>query len=95
MAKTQTITCINKDDRNDPYESITHVGGKNSDGTSWKETQQQIIKDIDSGEWEYYVGTGSNRVRVVTAESPYGNRYIKTEADDTTSNNLLSLPECH
>tara|TARA_Y100001978_G_C23444819_1_gene314768 strand:+ start:35 stop:379 length:345 start_codon:yes stop_codon:yes gene_type:complete len=94
LAKTQTIRCINKDDRKNPYERITHVGGVNPDNSRWKEPQEKAIQEIDSGGWVYFVGTGDNRVRVVTAVSPYGNKYLKTEADGKEPNNLLSLPEC-
>tara|TARA_B100000315_G_C14460223_1_gene533382 strand:- start:167 stop:457 length:291 start_codon:yes stop_codon:yes gene_type:complete len=93
-AKTQTIRCINKDDRKNPYERIINVGGKNADGGRWKQSQQQTIRDIDPGAWEYFVGSGRDRVKVITAISPYGNKYIKTEADGKEPNNLLSLPEC-
>lgn len=94
MASTQTIRCINKDDRQNPYERITHVGGTNPEGGRWKQTQQQTITDIDTGAWVYYVGEGQNRVKVITAISPHENKYIKTEADGLEPNNLLSLPEC-
>ena len=94
MAKTQTIRCIKKDDRQNPYERITHVGGTNPNGKSWKQSQQQTIRDIDYGEWVFHVGEGANRVKVVTALSPHRNKYIKTEADGQEPNNLLSLPEC-
>lgn len=94
MPKTQTVRCIKKDDRKNPYERITYIGGTNPDGSRWKTPQQEAVQDIDSGEWEYFVGTGNNRVKVITADSPYGNRYIKTEADGKEPNNLLSLPEC-
>ena len=94
MASNQTIRCINKDDRQNPYERIINVGGTNSDGGRWKQSQQQTIREIDAGEWVYYVGEGQNRVKVITSISPYDNKYIKTEADGKEPNNLLSLPEC-
>ena len=94
MVLTQTIRCINKNDRLNPYERIVNVGGLNPNGTRWKQSQQQTVHDIDSGTWEYFVGEGSMRVRVETAPSPYGHRYIKTVSDGKEPNNLLSLPEC-
>lgn len=93
MANTQTIKCINKDDRENPYERIISVGGTSKDG-NWKISQKAVIKHIESGEWEFFVGQEPIRVRVVVADSPHGHKYIKTEADGKEPNNLLSLPEC-
>ena len=94
MAKTQTILCINKDERKNPYERIEYIGGTNPAGGRWKTSQQEAIREIEADEWQYFVGQGSNRVKVVVAISPYDNKYIKTEADGKEPNNLLSLPEC-
>jgi len=94
MTKTQTIRCINKDDRLNPYERITHVGGTNPDGGRWKIPQEKAIGQISRGEWQYFVGTGNNRVEVIVVTSPYGNYYLKTKSDGKEPNNLLSLPEC-
>lgn len=94
MAKTQTIRCIIKDDRLNPYERIQQVGGTNSDGSRWKQSQQATVRDIDSGEWEYWAEGGGRRAKVITATSRFGHRYIKTEADGEEPNNLLSLPTC-
>lgn len=87
------ITCINKDDRNNPYERITHVGGT-TDGKAWKITQQEAIRTIEDGKGSFYVSRGGRTVNVVVAKSQYGNKYLKTEADSNEPNNLLSLPEC-
>ena len=92
MPKTAEIKCINKDDRMDPYERITHVGGY---GTSqWKLTQRDAIGMIERGEWGFFVTAGGNPVWVVVAISRFGNKYLKTQADGDEPNNLLSLPEC-
>lgn len=88
------VRCINKDDRKDPYERITHIGGVNDDGKNWKITQRQAIDGIKEGKWSFYVQKNGQRVNVVVAVSRFGNEYIKTEADGAEPNNLLSLPEC-
>ena len=88
------VSCINKSDRYDPHERIKNIGGINDDGTQWKLTQEQAIKDIEAGKYSVYVSVQGKTVRVVVAKSQYGNKYIKTEADGDQPNNLLSLPEC-
>ena len=43
------ISCINKNDRTNPYERITSIGGTNPDGGRWKRSQLQAIADIEAG----------------------------------------------
>ena len=92
MAQTIQIKCINKSDRYNPWERITHVGGLTD--KQWKITQAAAISHIESGEWRFYVSVNGDSVWVVVEVSRFGNKYLKTEADGDQPNNLLSLPEC-
>jgi len=95
MAQRVRISCINKTDRHDPHERISHIGGVNSDGTTWRLSQPDAIAGIKSGKWSFYVERPPGHiVNVIVARSAQGNEYLKTEADGEQPNNLLALPEC-
>jgi len=95
MADLVRIDCVNKSDRPNPHERIRNVGGINPDGSRWKLSETQAIQGIRQGKWSFYVERPpGHRVRVVIATSPWGNEYLKTEADGEHPNNLLALPEC-
>lgn len=88
------IDCIEKTDRYDPAEAIAFIGGRNANGTRWRISQKDAVEGIESGRWSFYVYSGGRNVNVVVAVSRYGNKYIKTVADDYAPNNLLSLQSC-
>jgi hypothetical protein len=93
MAQDVEIKCINKTNRTDPHERISHVGGVNADGTRWKLTEDKAIA-IENGTWRFWTQGGGKSVWVIIAKSSAGHKYLKTEADGIHPNNLLALPEC-
>ena len=89
---TAQIMCINKSDRMNAHERITHVGGVHGD--RWKITQQDAIGKIERGEWKFYTSVDGESVWIIVAVSRFGHKYLKTQNDSEQPNNLLSLPEC-
>lgn len=94
MAKRARIRYANKTDIKKPHERITHVGGVNPDGKRWKRSIDEVVRDIESAEWEFYVEENGRRVGVVRA-THNGHKHIKTTADDIQPDNVLPLlAEC-
>ena len=88
------VLCINKSLRINVHERITHIGGKNADGTKWRLPQEKVISLIENNERQFFVNRGGKAINVIVAKSFHGHKYIKTETDGIEANNLLSLPEC-
>ncbi|ALR31231.1 hypothetical protein ATE47_12175 [Chryseobacterium sp. IHB B 17019] len=92
------ITCINKDNgyHENPNLAITHLGWTNEETReAGKSTRLEIYFWIKNQNGiAYVIDSYGNRVKVITAETFSGTKYLKTEADSSTKNNLLSLPEC-
>lgn len=87
------IRCINKEPRYDPHLRIRFIGGFNDDGNRWKISVGEAIRGIEEGKWRFYVHSGGRSVWVMLAEHE-GRKYLKTQADGYSPDNLLSLPEC-
>jgi len=88
MAQLQ-VTCITKRPSHyDPHERIQAIGG-----AGWRKSEDEAIRDIEQGTNSFYVSAGGRTVRVVVA-SHNGRKYLKTEADGYSPDNLLAQPEC-
>jgi Protein of unknown function (DUF3892) len=81
------IGCVIPDPK-DPDHRIAAVGGT----FGWTESEETVIGEIEDGA-NYYVEVDDQRVEVVVAERD-GRKYLRTDPDKTTKNNLLALPRC-
>ena len=94
MASRHEVKCVNKTDRYNPHERIKAIGGVNSDGSNWKLSQEEAIRNIEAGQYQFFVKAGGRIVDVIVAASRFGHKYLKTVSDGDHPNNLLSLYEC-
>jgi hypothetical protein len=92
MANYQ-ITCIIKPHPQSTHEHITHVGNPSE---SWIMTTPQVIEKIDRKTDTFFVrDSRTNKVAYVgVVRIPGRNPYIRTYADGTWNDNLLSLNQC-
>jgi len=88
------IQCVQKSDRNNPYERILSIGGVDPDGKPWKMSEGFAIDGIKNGRYRFYVNLGGKSLDIIIAKSPHGHEYLKTHADGEEPTNLLRLPEC-
>lgn len=86
------VTCINKHPTHqDRHHRIQYIGG-----TWGKHSEAQAISNIESRLHSYYTTGGGETANVtVVTHGPSGKKYLRTDRDTTTRDNLLSLPECH
>lgn len=55
--------------------------------------EDAVIEEIENGTGGYFVDVNGKEVKVEVADQE-GTKYLRTDADETTENNLLSLPDC-
>ena len=73
--------------------AISHVGFRDATGTLQRITKREAIEGIAAGRLEFFVARNGIPTNVFVAGSP-GHEFLKTEADNTSGNNLSSLPDC-
>jgi hypothetical protein len=103
LAAPQTrwqIRCINKTPRSDIFHSMTHVGGVDANGKTFRFTRDQVIGMIKAGHSFFVEGADGSHAEVgVFLHYPPGYdvsglEFIATSGDRSKEDNLLSLPEC-
>ncbi|WP_421787950.1 DUF3892 domain-containing protein [Hyphobacterium sp.] len=88
MAIKRRVRCTSKDSDGD----ITHIGNS---GAAWSpKTVASAVREIDSGDYVYYVDECGHETLIETVHPDRGKAYLRTVADGYTSNNLDNLPDC-
>jgi len=65
------------------------------DSPRWTLPLDEAIQGVLDGTWSFFIQLGIyDMVNVEVAASPSGHRYLKTEADQDTPEELLFLPKC-
>lgn len=88
MTIDRRVTKTRKDDDGD----ITALCNT---GEWWSpRSKEDAISDIDSKNYRYYVKSGNDEVDIHVVKHPKYGRYLRTNPDRTTGNNLDDLPDC-
>ena len=63
-------------------------------GQAWSpRIKADVIRDIEGGIHTYYVPWQSGRTEIRVVNGPTG-KYLRTDRDSTSKNNLDDLPDC-
>ncbi|HEX8443503.1 MAG TPA: DUF3892 domain-containing protein [Allosphingosinicella sp.] len=64
-------------------------------GQSWSpRSKSDAINDIESGSHEYWVNWANNPETKIQVVNGTTGKYLRTDRDGTTRNNLDDLPDC-
>jgi hypothetical protein len=89
MSSRKQISCINKQNNYNPHEKIINIGGITA-GERWKYSQAETVAYIERGVYSFFVSVRGFTIDVMVA-TYMGNKYLKTQADATGKDNLLSV----
>lgn len=88
MTHRREVKCINKRERGNPHERITHIGGDN-----WRLSTDEAIAQLRAQADAFFVNVDGHEVDL-TIGNHEDRDYLKTRPDGYEPNNLLRLPEC-
>lgn len=64
-------------------------------GEPWSPvSKDQAIREIDGGMHEYYTDILGQRAKIIVVKDHNGKKFLRTDKDSSTSNNLGELPNC-
>ena len=87
MATRLQVTCISRlPGYYARHERIRAIGG-----SGWSHPEDQAISHIENGVYSYFVRAGTATVEVIVA-TYLGHKYLMTDRDTSTRDNLLDLP---
>ena len=87
MERKRTVTRTKKDQDGD-------ILALCNPGDEWStRSKEDAIRDIESGEFDYYVSWPGNATDVKVVSGPNG-KYLRTDRDSSGRNNLQDLPDC-
>ncbi len=92
------IICIKKDDgiSDNPYLAIDYFEWINERINVKGVTDRTLIHDwVKDGNDAYVIDDSGNKLNLIPAVCPKGNKYVKTVTDETLTDLLLLLPECN
>ena len=84
------VSSVNRAYSRDPLDRVEAIGGVNADHTRWQLSQADAITAIEAGTDEFFVKASEREVRLVVL-SHGGQKYLKTEREETHPNDLLTL----
>ena len=91
MAK-QAMCITKRGDHYNPHERIQGIGGM-INGVRWWRAEDDAINDVLRDPSSYFVSEGDHTVWVIVSER-YGRKFLTTQRDGVTCDNLLHLAEC-
>ena len=82
------VSCVSRKSGN-----IIGIGGIDSLGVTWALSEQAAIQEIKNGRLFFVFGISGKRTRIVVGKNVSG-EFLRTMADNDTTNNLSKLPNC-
>jgi len=90
--KTYRITCKKKHAQ---YERVEAIGCVDpATGAEVRFTEDEAIRQIESGTVRFVVRDGQGREASVEVEERDGRKFLITKADGIKTDNLLAMPDC-